>query len=277
MIILLLISVAVIGLFYVFYRHQQILKDRAYLMKEAIHNHEFTFHLPTKGLFFGEQALQESLNELGHEINQLMARNEVESWEKLTRVLTHEIMNTTTPIISISQAYLNNPDIQGSPYEEGIRAIYDASYGLSLFVDSYRKLAQLQHPVLQDVNLEKAVANIRVLYPALHWEIQIPSATSLYIDEKMFKQILINLIKNAQEAGATKIGIHWHKGELWVSNNGAIILPEVAREMFTPFFTTKKTGTGIGLSLSRQLMIRQGRNLRLSVIPLNGFHVSFIL
>ena len=92
-----------------FYRHQVLLRDRAHLMREAIRNQEFTFRLPVKGLFFGERALQEALNETGRDIGQLLARNEVESWQRLTRVLTHEIMNATTPIASISQAYLSIP------------------------------------------------------------------------------------------------------------------------------------------------------------------------
>lgn len=277
MTVLFLVSVVVAGLWYAFYRHQRILKDRAHLMREAIHNHEFTFHLPAKGLFFGEQALQETLNELGNEINQLVARKEVESWEKLTRVLTHEIMNATAPIISISQAYLNMPGMQGSPYEEGMRAIYHTSRGLSLFVDSYRKLAQLQNPVIKDVCLNDVAEYIQMLYPALHWQIQIPPETMIRIDDNMLRQVLINLTKNAQEAGANTMALQWRGKELWVSNNGSIIPADVAREIFVPFFTTKKSGTGIGLSLSRQLMIKQGRNLRLSPTPMSGFHVSFIL
>ena len=71
-----------------FYRHQVLLRDRAHLMREAIRNQEFTFRLPVKGLFFGERALQEALNETGRDIGQLLARNEVESWQRLTRVLT---------------------------------------------------------------------------------------------------------------------------------------------------------------------------------------------
>ena len=88
-----------------FYHHQVLLRDRAHLMREAIRNQEFTFRLPVKGLFFGERALQEALNETGRDIGRLLARNEVESWQRLTRVLTHEIMNATTPIASISQAW----------------------------------------------------------------------------------------------------------------------------------------------------------------------------
>lgn len=260
-----------------FYRHQLLLKTRAHLMKEAIRNHEFTFHLPTKGLFFGERALQETLNEMGQEINRLVAQNEVESWQKLTRVLTHEIMNATAPITSISQAYLNSEKLKGTPYEEGIRAIYTTSKGLSVFVDSYRKFAQLQEPVLQAVSVGAFMQKFPLLYPALHWQIDLPDSLTLPLDENMFRQVVINLVKNAQEARATRIDIQWRQQEIWISNDGEVIPPEVAREIFVPFFTTKSGGSGIGLSLSKQLMVKQGRNLRLADTPASGCHVSFIL
>lgn len=260
-----------------FYRHQLLLKTRAHLMKEAIRNHEFTFHLPTKGLFFGERALQETLNEMGQEINRLVAQNEVESWQKLTRVLTHEIMNATAPITSISQAYLNSEKLKGTPYEEGISAIYTTSKGLSVFVDSYRKFAQLQEPVLQAVSVGALMQKLPLLYPALHWQIDLPDSLTLPLDENMFRQVVINLVKNAQEARATRIDIQWRQQEIWISNDGEVIPPEVAREIFVPFFTTKSGGSGIGLSLSKQLMVKQGRNLRLADTPASGCHVSFIL
>lgn len=277
MILILFVVLGVIIALFCFYRHQQLLKTRAFLMREAIRNHEFTFHLPTRGLFFGERALQETLNELGQEINRLVAQNEVESWQKLTRVLTHEIMNATAPISSISQAYLSNPKIQGTPYEEGIKAIYDTSKGLSVFVDSYRKYAQLQEPAPQDVVLLDTVQKIQSLFPSLQWNIQIPVHLTLPLDENMFRQVLINLVKNAQEARATRIHVEWKKEEIWVSNNGDVIPADVAREIFIPFFTTKRTGSGIGLSLSKQLMLKQGRNLRLADTPVSGCHTSFIL
>lgn len=277
MTLIILISALATLAIWAFYRHQLLLKTRAHLMKEAIRNHEFTFHLPTKGLFFGERALQETLNEMGQEINRLVAQNEVESWQKLTRVLTHEIMNATAPITSISQAYLNSEKLKGTPYEEGIRAIYTTSKGLSVFVDSYRKFAQLQEPVLQAVSVGALMQKLPLLYPALHWQIDLPDSLTLPLDENMFRQVVINLVKNAQEARATRIDIQWRQQEIWISNNGEVIPPEVAREIFVPFFTTKSGGSGIGLSLSKQLMVKQGRNLRLADTPASGCHVSFIL
>lgn len=259
-----------------FWNHQRLMRDRARLMREAVRNRDFMFRLPVKGLFFGERAMQEALNDLGQDIARLVAQNEVESWQRLTRVLTHEIMNATTPISSISQAYLAQPSIQGTPYEEGIRAIRDTSAGLSAFVDSYRKLTQLQEPVPTDVQLTTFISTLTGLYPALTWHVSLPSAATMHTDESMLRQVLINLVKNATEAGATTIDIRWN-GALVVSNNGAPIPADVAREIFVPFFTTKKTGSGIGLALSRQLMVMQGGDLALADTPVAGYHVSFLV
>ena len=98
----------------------------------------------------------------------------------------------------------------------------------------------------------------------------------MFTDENMLRQVLINLVKNASEAGATAMDVRWNK-ELWISNNGAPIPADVEREIFVPFFTTKKNGSGIGLSLSRQMMVRQGRDLCLAERPVPGFQVTFIV
>lgn len=271
-----IISIVIVILAICFYHHQTILRDRAYLMREAIRNHDFTFHLPVKGLFFGERALQEALNDLGKDISSLVAQNEVESWQKLTRVLTHEIMNATTPICSISQAYLNNPQIKGTPYEEGIRTIYDTTRGLSTFVDSYRKFTQLQEPVPTDIILVDLINSLKLLYKDIEWNISIPSETTIYADENLIRQVLINITKNAIEAGAKKMDIRWNNA-LYISNNGVPIPAGARREIFIPFFTTKSNGSGIGLALSRQIIMRQGMNLRLADTPVSGYHTTFVI
>ena len=127
-----------------FIRHQQKLRLRAHLMQEAIRNKDFTFRMSTDGMIFGERAMQETLNQLGETIRQQVNQSEVESWERLTRVLTHEMMNATAPITSISQSLLNRPDVKGTPLEDGIQAIYDTSRHLSDFVISYRKMSELE-------------------------------------------------------------------------------------------------------------------------------------
>ena len=271
-----IISIVIVILAICFYHHQTILRDRAYLMREAIRNHDFTFHLPVKGLFFGERALQEALNDLGKDISSLVAQNEVESWQKLTRVLTHEIMNATTPICSISQAYLNNPQIKGTPYEEGIRTIYDTTRGLSTFVDSYRKFTQLQEPVPTDIVLVDLINSLKLLYKDIEWNITIPYETTIHADENLIRQVLINITKNAIEAGAKKMDIRWNNA-LYISNNGVPIPAGARREIFIPFFTTKSSGSGIGLALSRQIIMRQGMNLRLADTPVSGYHTTFVI
>ena len=174
-----------------FYRHQKLLEERAFLLREAVRNRDFAHRLPVKGLFFGERALQRTVNDLSEDISRLLAQNEVESWQRLTRVLTHEIMNATAPISSISQAYLNHPKIKGSFYEEGIRAIYETSCGLSAFVDSYRKLTSLQEPNLEEVVLCPFVESVRALYPDLEWHLNIEPSVILSLDENMWRQVHI--------------------------------------------------------------------------------------
>ncbi len=266
------------------YHHQCTLKERAQLMRDAMRHRDFMFRLPTKGLLFGEKALQEALNDMGQEIQKLVTHDEVEAWQRLTRVLTHEIMNATAPIQSISQAYLNNPHIKGTPYEEGIKAIHDTTVGLSTFVDSYRKLTQLQEPVRRDVCLAAFLSSVATLYPELSWRVDVPSALIWQADEDMLRQVFINLVKNAIEADAKTIGMEWKgkddasgAGKLYVSNNGRTIPDEVAREIFIPFFTTKSSGSGIGLSLSRLFLLRQGLLLSLKERPLRNYNVSFVI
>ena len=300
--IILSIIIPLGGMGGIWYRHQCLLRDRAYLMREAVRNREFTFSLPTKGLFFGERALQEALNDIGLDVSKLVAQNEVESWQRLTRVLTHEIMNATTPIQSISQAYLSNPKIKGTLYEEGIRAIYETSTGLASFVDSYRKLTQLQKPVITDVGIGNFIASIKTLYPDVEWRVNISPFSTMRADENMLRQVIINIVKNAVEAGAKMIDIRYSstpkapfKGDflsipapslrgraggeavLYISNDGAPIPPDVRREIFVPFFTTKRSGSGIGLSLSRQMLMMQGMNIVLADTPVSGCHVTFVI
>ena len=297
-IIFILVVIAIAAVVY-WYRHQCLLKERAEIMRDAIRHRDFSFRLPTRGLFFGEKALQEVLNDMGQEIQKLVAHSEVESWQRLTRVLTHEIMNATTPIQSISQAYLKNPDIKDSPYEEGIRAIHDTSTGLVAFVESYRKLTQLQEPVISDVNMLAFCKQIATLYPTLQWEIDIPDDQIIQADENLLRQVFINLTKNAIEAEAKTICIKGTppKGEedrkvlfpsltgeglgvrpgFLFSNDGHVIPLDVAQEIFVPFFTTKQNGSGIGLSLSRQILMMQGMNLSLADSPLRGYNVTFVI
>lgn len=271
------------------WRHQRLLALRARLMREALRNRDFTFRLPTDRLFPGERELQSTLNDMGSEINRLLARNEVESWQRLTRVLTHEIMNAVAPIQSITQAYIGSPLVKDTPLEEGMRAIYDTSLGLSTFVDIYRKLTQLQPADIQSLNLPQFINTIKALYPEVEWNINLSGVTTVDTDHGMFRQVITNIVKNAIEAEAHTIDIsisyngsshadgYKNNIRLLISNDGQLISPEESREIFIPFFTTKETGQGIGLSLARQMMIACHGNLWLADRPVVGYHTTFIL
>lgn len=283
-----IIGVAVGALGWWFVHHQRRLRHRAKLMQEAIRNHDFTFRLPTHGLFSGERAMQETLNQLGDTIRQQVNQSEVESWERLTRVLTHEMMNATAPITSISQLMLSRPDVKGTSLEDGILAIYDTSRHLSDFVANYRKMSQLEKPVLTKVILRTLIDDICRSYPQTIWDIHVSPERIVKADAGMLRQVLMNLTKNAIDAGAQRIVIEEVENSderempkqqvnLLIGNDGQPIPAENRQSLFVPFFTTKRNGSGIGLSLSRRMMLQQGGMLDLIEKPRNGCHVAFLL
>ncbi|MBQ3907830.1 MAG: HAMP domain-containing histidine kinase [Bacteroidaceae bacterium] len=248
---------------------------RAWLMLEAIKNRDFSFRLPTRGLLPGERAMQEALNDLGGQLARLLRENEVENWRKMARVMTHEIMNNIAPIASISQSLTERPDIQGTPLEPAVQTIYDTSQHLTALVEDFRMLTMRreQHPT--SVGLARMADAVSALFPTLQWYISLPEDLTVKTDEGMLRQTLTNMAKNAKEAGAKTIGIRWQGGALMMSNDGSPIPAELEQEIFTPFFTTKRGGSGIGLALSRQLMVMQGGDLSLETPPERGFTVTF--
>ena len=232
--------------------------------------------------------MQETLNQLGDIIRQQVNQSEVESWERLTRVLTHEMMNATAPITSISQLMLNRPDVKGTSLEDGILAIYDTSRHLSDFVANYRKMSELEKPVLTRVVLRTLIDDISRSYPQASWDIHVSPEIAVKADAGMLRQVLMNLVKNAIDAGAQRIVIEEeedcsgrdtskHQINLLIGNDGQPIPAENRQSLFVPFFTTKRNGSGIGLSLSRRMMLQQGGMLDLIEKPRNGCHVAFLL
>lgn len=278
------ISLGAVAFVWWLVQHQRKLKLRAHLMQEAIRNHDFTFRLPVDGLLPGERAMQQALNKLGETIRQQMSQNEVESWERLTRVLTHEMMNATAPITSISQSLLGRDDVKGTPLEPGIQAIFDTSRHLNNFVVNYRKMSQLEKPVLADVLLRPLLDDICKSYPQLTWQVNADTGMRVRADAGMLRQVLMNLAKNAVEAQAKRMVIqqmedssNQHQLMLYIGNDGLPIPAENRQSLFVPFFTTKRGGSGIGLSLSRRMMIQQGGLLELAEKPLSGCRVGFML
>lgn len=278
--VIFILSVIIIALLVWQWRHQRMLSLRVRLIREALRNKDFMFRLPTKRMLPGDRDLHVALNEMFGEINRLLARNEVESWQRLTRVLTHEIMNAMTPISSITQVYIESPLVKSTPLEEGMRAIYDTSLSLQTFVDSYRKLTQLQPPRMEEVALGDLVSTVRMLYPKMEWHVNLENKQmKVNADRGLMRQVLVNLVKNAVEAGALNIDLRVDMDEdlvrMLVSNDAPHIPPEVAREIFVPFFTTKASGSGIGLTLARQMMLAQEGSLSLADTPVAGYHTTF--
>lgn len=197
---------------------------------------------------------------------------ENESWSKLIRVLTHEIMNTVTPIASLSEALQN---VKGPELKAGLETISSSSRGLIRFVESYRDLSRVAAPVKRAFYVRDLVSNVLELSAPLLEESGAVATFEekaedilLYADQGQISQILVNLVKNAVQAGAAHVDITADIDRndsvvIDVSNDGPAISPESQEEIFVPFFTTKPEGTGIGLSLSRQIMRMHGGNLRL--------------
>ena len=200
-----------------------------------------------------------------NDISSEIAENEQQSWSKLIRVLTHEIMNTITPIASLSDTLLGFDDIS-SEIKNGLSTISESSKGLIKFVDSYRNLTRVAPPVKKAFYFrelaERVISLTReqtVINGASCTYEELSEDIILYADEGQITQILINLVKNAVQAEAKNIGItaEINPSEhiiINVTNDGHPISKESQDEIFVPFFTTKQEGTGIGLSLSRQIM-----------------------
>ena len=281
-IIIIVVIIVIFAMWFI--HHQRKLRIRAHLMQEAIRNRDFTFHLPVNGLLSGERAMQETMNQMGDVIREQINQNEVESWERLTRVLTHEIMNATAPITSISQSMLNHEKVKGTSLEEGIHAIYETSHHLSEFIANYRKMSELEKPVLTTVKLYAMTEEVSKAYPQLMWDISMPVDLTVHADAGMLRQILMNLVRNAIEAKARKIvidvvndSLRDKQVSLYIGNDGLPIPAENRRSLFVPFFTTKRNGNGIVLSLSRRMMIQQGGMLDLAEHSFQGCHAGFVL
>ncbi len=231
-----------------------------------------------------------TLKDIKNEIEQ----KEIEAWHKLIRILTHEIMNSATPISSLTETMQDMLD-KGTPSEETIndlkfslKTIQRRSDGMLSFIDDYRKITRVPKPVLETKDLKDIVDEIATLTKAelkannIKLKIEVESQP-LNIDAKLIEQVLINLIKNAQQAlSGSKNGIitihtkltasHTH---LIISDNGPGIPDKVLPEIFIPFYTTKKQGSGIGLSLSKQIMHMHGGSIKVNSSKSSG--AEFIL
>ncbi len=223
-----------------------------------------------------------------HDISNELDAKELDSWQKLIRVLTHEIMNSITPITSLSETllryYIFSDNLPANVNEKtiantikGLEVINERGNGLIRFVESYRKLTKLSKPQLQTIVLKKFVEHLLTLlsneenFNRITLSVNIhPEELSVEADEAQLSQVFINLIKNAMHAVENvtlpQIDISARKKDdghtqIYVRDNGVGIPSEIIEQIFIPFFTTKENGSGIGLSLSRQIMKNHGGSI----------------
>lgn len=224
------------------------------------------------------------------DIHNSIEKSKVESWHKLVRVLTHEIMNSMTPIISLSSTLCdnirNNAVLDGNEelesVRQGVEIINRRSSSLLSFVENYRKLTRLAAPQKGNFTIKEFVDELQRLYtePVIKFRIEGCDGATINADRTQLEQVAINLIKNALEACAEKarcidessegyaqeviltFRIDTEEGNrkaiIEVKDNGTGIMAPAQEQIFVPFFTTKRNGSGIGLSLCKQIIVNHG-------------------
>ena len=238
------------------------IKKVAYMM-DALEDGELNFRFQEKNKF------NRTLNRIRTIFEKQRQAHEQDFWTKLIRVLTHEIMNTVSPIASLSDAMAKSVDKNGHSeldIKAGLETISDSSKNLIGFVQTYRQLSGVAKPIRKALDLRELMDSVI----GLNSEFAASCGATckyrpeeddlmIYADEGQISQILINLIKNALQAGAKHIDITAKMGRdddviVQVANDGEPIPVSAQEQIFIPFYTTKKEGSGIGLSISRQIM-----------------------
>ena len=209
-----------------------------------------------------------ALSDVSHELS----NQEVDSWIKLIRVLTHEIMNTITPVTSLSETLLTRVT-EDKDLKQGLETIHKTGTELLAFVNNYRRFTHVPQPQPALFYVEPFLERMALL---CNHEVEIevsPKDLLVYADESLLSHVVTNLLKNAVEAFKEKEKLSFIRLQAYanvqesiiidVSNNAGLIPEDVASHIFIPFFTTKPEGSGIGLSLSRQIMRVSGGSLSL--------------
>jgi nitrogen fixation/metabolism regulation signal transduction histidine kinase len=211
-----------------------------------------------------------------------LSARESSAWRNLIRVLTHEIMNTLTPVTSLAQTtveMLDDPD-SAADIRKAIETIGRRSEGMIRFVSRYRELLHVPEPKAEDVSVLELLQNVATLLQPSMEGIQIsvkvvPESLEIFADRQLIDQVLINLVKNAGDALAGTAEPHialagkLNMGRVIISvaDNGPGIHEDDIDQVFIPFFTTKREGSGIGLSLSRQIMTAHKGDIALESDP----------
>lgn len=248
----------------------------------SIQSHALALSVQVKELRVGESFYRVILFQ---DINRELEDKEEEAWQRLIRVLTHEIMNSVTPVVSLTEAVnrllhlpagdrklLSSLDADDTnDLYESLATIENRSKGLLRFVNAYKNIAQLPDVALQRVDVVAVLNHVIVLLrnPVIYFDPAGP--VYAHTDPVLFEQVVINILRNAgdavrdQEDGRINLTVRTgEKVVIQVSDNGGGIEPEILSKVFVPFFTTKKNGTGVGLSFSRQVMKLTGGQLLLT-------------
>jgi signal transduction histidine kinase len=270
-ILIVLVAVVITAVIAVILTRRSDRRKVAYMM-DALEDGELNFSFRDKNRF------NRTLNRIRTIFEQQRQQHEQDSWTKLIRVLTHEIMNTISPVASLSDTLSKSMDEKGHSeldVKAGLETISSSSRNLIKFVETYRQLSGVARPVRKAIMVEELINKVFALGKEMTPEgvtcrfmAQDPDLM-IYADEGQISQILINLVKNAVQAGASEITITGSMGKedeviLNVANNGQPISPESQEQIFVPFFTTKKKGSGIGLSISRQIMRNHNGSIELT-------------
>lgn len=234
-------------------------------------------------------------------VQPVIQKNETDAQQQLVRVLTHEIMNSLTPIISLADTLCEGVEQDTLEHDDllmALQAINRRSNGLLQFVENYRKLQRISKPLFEDVRIGDLVADLQHLYPdsIFHYEIE-NEDQRLLMDRSQIEQVLINLLKNAQEAVENRVNDEAESAQnqipyvrltthlssnkrnfiISITDNGKGILPEVMERIFVPFFTTKTSGSGIGLSICKQIVTLHGGTITASSKPDDKTTFSVVL
>lgn len=206
------------------------------------------------------------LNNIYHVINS----NEVEAWVKLTRVLTHEIMNGIAPINSLCGQLQDCTDRE--KLREGLETIQNTSSSLIRFTEDYRKFAAIPAPVCRLFSVREFLERIILLFKGCGAEFAVevlPAELIVNADKALIERVVVNLLKNSMESGASHVKVRagcineLEQVAIDVSDDGQPVCDDIKDQIFVPFFTTKENGSGIGLPVSRRIMSMHNGSLQL--------------
>jgi nitrogen fixation/metabolism regulation signal transduction histidine kinase len=267
---------------------------------KMLYQPELSRQISVQGVALNLQGRNVRLITLQNIHNELQIK-EVDAWRDLTRVLRHEIMNSVTPIVTLVETMKEIVSVDLKPseatadLEEALDVVASRSRSLMDFVEAYRTFSSIPKPRMETITVRKLIDNITALVSSdlkqhqvlLEQQYEGNADISMQADPGQIEMVLINLVKNAKEAllgdpATTKPRILLKMGTdakgspyIVVEDNGPGITPDLMQEIFIPFFTTKQTGTGVGLSISKQIMQLHGGDLRVSSVLGKG--TQFVL